>query len=83
MGRMAHDGVVLAAVGTDAGQAAHLDPPYPAHSLLHGAGKYGLQCLRNLDLLPATGAVLICPPLTIKGDTGSRLRVLALIEETA
>jgi len=69
-------------VGTDAGQSAHLDPPYPAHSLLHGAGKYGLQCLRNLDLLPPTGAVLICPPLKIKGGTGSPLRVLALVEET-
>jgi kynurenine formamidase len=43
-------------VGTDAGQATHLSPPYPAHYLLHGAGKYGLQCLANLDQLPATGA---------------------------
>ena len=67
-------------VGTDAGQAAHFDPPYPAHALLHGAGKLGLQCLRNLDQLPPTGAVLICPPLKIKGGTGSPLRVLALVE---
>lgn len=68
-------------VGTDAGQAAHFDPPYPAHAMLHGAGKLGLQCLRNLDYLPPTGAVLICPPLKIKGGTGSPLRVLALVEE--
>lgn len=66
-------------VGTDAGQGAHYDPPYPAHFLLHGAGKYGLQCLCNLDLLPPTGAVLIAPPLKIKGGTGSPLRVLALV----
>lgn len=66
-------------VGTDAGQGAHYDPPYPAHYLLHGAGKYGLQCLCNLDQLPATGAMLIAPPLKIKGGTGSPLRVLALI----
>ncbi|MGJ8544199.1 MAG: cyclase family protein [Sulfitobacter sp.] len=70
-------------VGTDAGQGAHYDPPYPAHFLLHGAGKYGLQCLCNLDQLPATGAMLIAPPLKIKGGTGSPLRVLALVGDTA
>lgn len=70
-------------VGTDAGQAAHLSPPYPAHYLLHGAGRYGLQCLANLDLLPPTGALLICPPLKIKHGSGSPLRVLALVEGTA
>lgn len=66
-------------VGTDAGQGMHYVPPYPAHYLLHGAGKFGLQCLRNLDLLPPTGALLIAPPLKIKGGTGSPLRVLALV----
>lgn len=69
-------------VGTDAGQGMHYDPPFPAHYLLHGAGKLGLQCLRNLDQLPPTGAVLIAPPLKIKGGTGSPLRVLALVEGT-
>ena len=67
-------------IGTDAGQGAHYTPPYPAHFTLHGAGRYGLQCLRNLDLLPPTGAVLIAPPLKIRGGTGSPLRVLALVE---
>ncbi|NHF72865.1 cyclase family protein [Paracoccus xiamenensis] len=67
-------------VGTDAGQGGHYTPPYPAHFTLHGAGKYGLQCLRNLDQLPPTGAVLLAAPLKIKGGTGSPLRVMALIE---
>lgn len=67
-------------VGTDAGQGAHLSPPYPAHYILHGAGKYGLQCLANLDQLPATGAILVAPPLKIKNGTGSPLRVLAMVE---
>ena len=67
-------------VGTDAGQGMHLSPPYPAHFILHGAGRYGLQCLANLDQLPATGAMLIAAPLKIKNGTGSPLRVLALIE---
>lgn len=67
-------------IGTDAGQAHLLTPPYPAHTLLHGAGRYGLQCLESLDLLPPTGAMLICPPLKIRDGSGSPLRVLALVE---
>ncbi len=66
-------------VGTDAGQGAHYTPPYPAHFYLHGAGKYGLQCLCNLDQLPPTGAILIAPPLKIRNGTGSPLRVMALV----
>ncbi|MEL7153518.1 MAG: cyclase family protein [Pseudomonadota bacterium] len=66
-------------VGTDAGQGAHLSPPYPAHYILHGAGRYGLQCLNNLDRLPPKGAMLICPPLKIRDGSGSPLRVLALV----
>ena len=69
-------------VGTDAGQAQHLSPPYPAHYLFHGAGKYGLQCLANLDQLPATGAILVCPPLKIRNGSGSPLRVLALVDRS-
>jgi kynurenine formamidase len=68
-------------IGTDAGQGAAFTPPYPAHSILHGAGKFGLQCLCNLDLLPPTGAVLFAPPLKIRNGTGSPLRVLALVED--
>jgi kynurenine formamidase len=66
-------------VGTDAGQGAHYTPPYPAHFYLHGAGKYGLQCLANLDQLPPTGAILMAAPLKIKNGTGSPLRVLAMV----
>ncbi|ETX30290.1 cyclase family protein [Roseivivax isoporae] len=71
-------------VGTDAGQGMHYTPPFPAHYILHGAGRLGLQCLSGLDRLPPTGALLIAAPLKIKGGTGSPLRVLALVEkETA
>ena len=68
-------------IGTDAGQAHLLTPPYPAHTLLHGAGMYGLQCLENLDQLPATGAVVVATPLKIAGGSGSPLRVIALVED--
>lgn len=65
-------------IGTDAGQAGHFTPPYPAHHYLHGAGRYGLQCLCNLDQLPATGAMVLAAPLKIRNGSGSPLRVLAL-----
>jgi kynurenine formamidase len=67
------------AIGTDAGQGAHLRPPYPCHTFMHGSGRYGLQCLTNLDQLPPTGSVLICPPLKIQRGSGSPLRVVALV----
>lgn len=67
-------------IGTDAGQAAHFTPPYPAHHYMHGRGRYGLQCLANLDLLPPTGALILAAPLKIRQGSGSPLRVLALIE---
>ena len=38
-----------------------------------------LQCLKNLDQLPVTGAMIVSAPLKIKGGSGSPLRVLALI----
>jgi kynurenine formamidase len=67
-------------VGTDAGAAHSFDPPFPCHSYLLGADKYGLTQLRNLDRLPATGAVLVAAPLPIVGGSGSPVRALALVE---
>ncbi|MCC5970279.1 MAG: cyclase family protein [Pararhodobacter sp.] len=66
-------------IGTDAGQGGHLDPPYPAHHFLHGAGRYGLQCLTNLHLLPPKGALIMAAPLKVHEGSGSPLRVLALV----
>lgn len=66
-------------VGTDAGQAFLFEPQYPCHHYMHGAGKYGLQCMTNLDLLPPTGAVIVAAPLKIENGSGSPLRVLALV----
>ncbi len=71
-------GVGVETVGTDAGQAASFDPPFPAHNLMQGNGKFGLASLCNLDQLPATGAVVIAAPLKIVNGSGSPLRVLAL-----
>jgi kynurenine formamidase len=65
-------------VGTDAGMAGGFDPPFPCHTFMHGAGKYGLTQLANLGRLPATGALLVVAPLPIVGGSGSPARVFAL-----
>ncbi|MCW4354671.1 cyclase family protein [Hoyosella sp. YIM 151337] len=67
-------------VGTDAGQATALDPIFPCHHYLLGAGKIGLTQLQNLDRLPATGIALAVLPLPIVGGSGSPARVVALVE---
>lgn len=72
-------GLGVETIGTDAGQAHTFTPMYPAHTLMHGAGRYGLQCLCNLDQLPATGAMIVAAPLKILGGSGSPLRVLAIV----
>ncbi|MBS7349962.1 MAG: cyclase family protein [Comamonas sp.] len=66
-------------INTDAGQSYSWPIPYPCHNLMHGANKYGLQCLNNLDQLPPTGAVIVSAPLKIEGGSGSPLRVLAVV----
>ncbi len=66
-------------IGTDAGQAGGMTPPFPAHNLLHKNNRYGLASLANLDKLPAKGAILIAAPLKIKNGTGSPIRALALV----
>jgi kynurenine formamidase len=84
---LAHDrdvlGVGVETVGTDAGQAGGFDPPFANHHIMHGAGKFGLASLCNLDKLPATGAVVIAAPLKLVNGSGSPLRVLALVENPA
>jgi len=72
-------GVGVETIGTDAGRAATFDPPFPNHTIMHGAGKFGLASLSNLDRLPPTGAIVIAAPLKIVNGSGSPLRVLALV----
>lgn len=71
-------GVGVETVGTDAGQAGTFDPPFPNHAIMHGAGKFGLASLINLDQLPPVGAVVIAGPLKLVDGSGSPTRVLAL-----
>ena len=66
-------------VGTDAGAAHSFDPPFPVHSFLLGAGKYGITQLANLAQLPPTGAVIVVAPLKLVNGTGSPSRIYALV----
>jgi kynurenine formamidase len=56
-----------------------MNPPFPAHNLLHKNNCYGLASLTNLKKLPAKGAILIAAPLKIEHGTGSPIRALALV----
>jgi kynurenine formamidase len=71
-------GVGVETIGTDAGQAGTFTPPFPNHATMHGAGKFGLASLCNLDQLPPTGAIVIAAPLKIVNGSGSPLRVIAI-----
>ena len=72
-------GVGTEAVGTDAAVGATADPPFPNHSIMHGAGKFGLTQLANVDKLPAAGAMIIAAPLKIERGSGSPVRAIALV----
>jgi len=72
-------GLGVETVGTDAGAAAGFDPPFPAHTAMHGANRYGLAQLGNVERLPPRGAVIVAAPLKITGGSGSPVRVIALV----
>ena len=66
-------------INTDAGQSHTWSSPLPCHTKMHGANKYGLQCLKNLDQLPPQGSLIIAAPLKIERGSGSPVRALALV----
>lgn len=71
-------GVGTEAVGTDAAVGATADPAFPNHSIMHGAGKFGLTQLANVDKLPTTGAIIVAAPLKLEDGSGSPVRVVAI-----
>ena len=59
-----------------------MQPPFPAHSLMHKANRYGLASLCNLDKLIGKGRFrFIGFPLKIKGGTGSPIRAVAWLDD--
>lgn len=49
------------------------------HAAWLGGGRWGLECVANLDQVPATGATLVVGGPKVKGATGGPTRLLALI----
>jgi kynurenine formamidase len=72
-------GVGTEAVGTDAGIGAAATPAFPNHAIMHGAGKFGLTQLANLDRLPPTGALVVATPLKLERGSGSPVRPIAFV----
>ncbi len=53
--------------------------PFPVHNSWLPSGRWGVECLANLDTLPVKGAHLVCGGLKVKGATGGPSRVIALV----
>lgn len=52
---------------------------FRVHQVVHGAGKYHLENVANLDKLPPKGAYLIVAPIKIQGGSGGQARIFALL----
>lgn len=56
-----------------------LSSDFAAHNIVNGNGKYHLENVANLHLLPPTGAYLIVAPIKIEGGSGGQVRIFAVI----
>ncbi len=54
-------------------------PDLPVHRLWLPSGRYGLECVANLDRVPARGATLVVGAPKVVGATGGPCRLLALL----
>jgi len=52
---------------------------FPAHGVVNGNGKYHLENVANVHLLPEAGAYLIVAPIKIAGGSGGQVRIFAVI----
>lgn len=55
------------------------DTTFPVHYAWLGSGRWGIECLANLDALPARGATIVAGAPKVRGGTGGPGRVLALV----
>ena len=53
---------------------------FPVHSIVNGAGKYQLENVANVHLLPETGSYLFVSPIKILGGSGGQVRIFAIID---
>ena len=73
-------GLDVACIGVD---SLSLDPGNSADFAVHNSwlpgGRFGIECLANLDQLPAKGATVFIGAPKHKGGTGGPARVLAVV----
>jgi kynurenine formamidase len=54
---------------------------YPVHHIVNGAGRYGLENVANLNLLPPRGFFLVVAPIKIETCTGGPTRIFAILPQ--
>lgn len=52
---------------------------FMVHHIINGAGKYILENIANLDMLPPAGAALLIAPIKIEGGSGGQARIWAIL----
>jgi kynurenine formamidase len=53
---------------------------FPVHSVINGAGKFSLENMANVHLLPTTGMYLTVSPIKILGGSGGQVRIFAIVD---
>jgi kynurenine formamidase len=68
----------IAGLGIDTLSPDCLDPSFPVHKLILGAGKYIIENVASCAKLPAKGAFALALPLYAEGCTEAAVRLIAL-----
>lgn len=66
-------------VDTSSLDQGSLASTYPVHNSWLPSGRWGLENLASLELVPAHGATLVVGAMKVKGATGGPTRVMALV----
>ena len=56
-----------------------LSNDFAVHRIVNGSGKFHLENVADLHLLPPTGAYLIVAPIKIEGGSGGQVRIFAVV----
>jgi len=52
---------------------------FAVHGIVNGSGRFHLENVANVHLLPASGAYLIVAPIKIEGGSGGQVRIFGVI----
>lgn len=68
-------GIGIDNMSVDAAQAKD----FPVHNIVNGSGKYQLENVANLHLLPPKGIFLIVAPIKLQSGSGGQVRLFAIV----